>query len=94
MSTLIPVVVTTTGTIADDSARIAGFTFTNKSTSNAEVTFYDLTSSGAKGNRRFAITIPVSGEVTHTYNGISGIKCQNGVYVSVDTSVVGFVTYI
>jgi hypothetical protein len=95
MSTqLSPFVVTATGTVVADSVRISGFTFTNKSASPGEVTFYDLDSDGSLGNRRFSLTVPTSGEVTHTYNGLSGIKCYNGVYVSVATDVVGFVTYI
>lgn len=95
MSTqLTPVVVTATGTVASDTARISGFTFTNNSAAKAEITFYDLASDGSVGNRKFVLTIPTSSEITHTYNGLSGIKCDNGVYVSVAASVTGFVTYM
>lgn len=94
MSILTPVMVTATGTVVNTAARISGFTFTNKSTSPADVVFSSLNASGTVGAVKFEVPTVGSSSVTHTYGGGYGIKFSSGVFVSVPTSVVGFITYM
>jgi len=97
-----PVVVTATGTVVSNlkgTARISSFTFSNHSaTQKVGVRFYELTSAGALGSEKFSITLTSTTDpgstITQVYGPGDGIKFNNGIYVSVDTSVVGLITHI
>ena len=95
---LLPVILTASGTVTTDSTRIAGFTITNKSaTDGAGIKFYQLETDKTLGSEVFHVELGSVGEngnqITQTYNGQTGIYFKNGVYASVDTSCVGFITY-
>jgi hypothetical protein len=95
---LLPVILTASGTVTTDSTRIAGFTITNKSaTDGAGIKFYQLDTDETLGDEVFHVVLGSVGEngnqITQTYNGQTGIYFKNGVYASVDTSCVGFITY-
>ena len=95
---LLPAILTASGTVTSNSTRIAGFTITNKSaTDRAGITFYQLETDKTLGSEVFHVELGSVGEngnqITQTYNGQTGIYFKNGVYASVDTSCVGFITY-
>jgi hypothetical protein len=95
---LLPAILTASGTVTSNSTRIAGFTITNKSaTDGAGITFYQLETDKTLGSEVFHVELGSVGEngnqITQTYNGQTGIYFKNGVYASVDTSCVGFITY-
>ena len=97
---LTPYLVTATGTVTNNSTRIAGFSLTNKSTGNAKgMRFYNLADDGSVNSKIINIdflgSVGTNGganRITQTYSGNTGIYFKNGVYCSVDTSCQLFMT--
>ena len=92
---LTPYLVTATGTVTNNSTRIAGFSLTNKSTGNAKgMRFYNLADDGSVGTQIMDYTkLGGSGgqvpQIDQQYSGNTGVYFKNGLYCSVDASVVG-----
>ena len=95
---LTPYTVTATGTVTNNSTRIAGFTVMNKGgTDDQGFTMHNLASDGSVGTQimEFKELSSVTGgasSFTQTYSGNTGIKFDNGVYVCVDTHIKLFMT--
>ena len=86
--------VTATGTVTNHTARVAGFSFLSRgATGQAQI--YNLDTDKSVGTSLVKILVPASGggAINHTYDGNTGIKCDNGIYLSVSSSIVGFLTY-
>jgi hypothetical protein len=91
---LTPYTVTATGTVTNNSTRIAGFTIINKSATNmVGARFYNLSDDGSVNSKIINIdflgSVETNGganQITQTYSGNTGIYFKNGVYCSVDTS--------
>jgi|TARA_R100001530_G_scaffold48014_1_gene36090 hypothetical protein len=95
---LTPYTVTATGTVTNNSARIAGFTVTNKGgTDDQGFTIHNLASDGTVGTQimEYKELSSVGGganSFTQTYSGNTGIKFDNGVYVCADAHIKLFMT--
>lgn len=89
-----------TGTIVGtpNNVRVAGFTVINHGTTHlAGVRFYQLETNGTVGDEIFHANLPSvalnGNSMTQTYSGQTGIYFKNGLYVSVDSSCTGLITY-
>ena len=95
---LTPYTVTATGTIANNSVRIAGFTVTNKGADDDQgFTLHNLATDGTVGTQimEYKELSSVAGganSFTQTYSGNTGIKFDNGVYVCADDHIKLFMT--
>ena len=87
---LTPYTVTATGTVTDNSTRIAGFTITNKgATDDQGVRFYQLETDGSLGTKimDYSQLSSIGGnspQISQTYDGQTGVYFRNGLYCSVD----------
>ena len=81
--------------IAADTARLTSLVINNRKTAPAlgRVTLQNLTAAGSRNTTLLTINTIPQVPFTHTFpNG--GIKFDNGIFVSVGTSVTGFATFV
>lgn len=84
-------IVTATGTLVSDSARLFSINLTSKAAATARVMFKTLTATKAVGTEKITLLVP-AGNMSHAF-GEGGIKFDNGIHVSVPASIDGLISY-